>query len=347
MIQSAVRCHIARRQYLKLRKAAVIIQERRRALVTSRHVQTNYQHFRRSLILLQSLVRARKVRREFKVLCKRLTLVQATVRGFLARSKYQKMRQAAVVIQQRYRAYREGCAVYFWFIVQRGACIVIQAHIKAWLLRRHYLAKKKAAHVIQVYHRATSLAKQQRHQYLDMRSAAITIQSYTRGLITRRNMKLLRAATCLQSWWRMSVVRREYSLQHRKVVVLQSFVRMWLCETRYKAVRVASVTMQRRFRACQLSKKVRDEFLEKKGSCLFIQHCYRFYRQRRLVANMLHRVAELRHVALLVQRRYHANRVMEQTRTDYLITRGAIITLQAGLRGYLARKYITQVCICS
>ncbi|CAB4000793.1 abnormal spindle-like microcephaly-associated homolog, partial [Paramuricea clavata] len=342
-IQASFRRYFIRQQYLKIHRSALVIQRQRRATMLCRQIKTEYQSLRYSVLYLQSQVRGFIARKYFQESRRRIVLLQSAVRRIQARNNYLRKREAALTIQEHYRAYAQGCTVRKLYHLQRGACITVQANIRAWICRRRYEQLRKAAKIIQVHYRATVCAKEQRHEYLEIHRAVVTIQSFTRGWFARREVWEYRAATCIQSWWRMCVARERYTHQRRCIIRLQSLVCMWACRRRYLVLQEAAVRVQTRFRANVLCRKERDLFLEMKGSCFMIQHCYRFYRQRRLVRKMLESVSTLRNAALLLQRRFRTNQLAESIRQQYLNLKSSTILLQAAYRGYQARVQVARL----
>ncbi|XP_028394821.1 abnormal spindle-like microcephaly-associated protein homolog [Dendronephthya gigantea] len=337
-IQASFRRFFIRQAYLETRRSALVIQRRRRATMMCRQATTEYQTLRSSVILLQSHMRGFIARKNFLESREKIVLLQSAVRRIQARNSYLQKRNAALTLQKRYRAFVQGSTVRKLYHLQRGACMALQANVRSWICRRRYLEMKKAANTIQVYYKATVCARKQRQEYLRLHKAVLTVQSFTRGWFARRKMRRYYAARCIQSWWRMYTVREWYAYQRTRVVRTQSIVRTWLCRRRFLALQEAVVVVQRQYRANQLGRKERDLFMEIKGSCFMIQHCYRFYRQRRLVRKMLESASTLRKASVTVQRRFRANQLAKSTRQGYVLLRTSTELIQTVYRGYRQRS---------
>uniref|UniRef100_A0A673C6B1 Myosin VAb n=1 Tax=Sphaeramia orbicularis TaxID=375764 RepID=A0A673C6B1_9TELE len=110
-IQKTIRCWLARKKYLRMREAAIIIQK---------HVRG---HQARCYVKFLRQTRAAVV-------------IQRNVRMWATRRRYQKQRSAAITLQCLFRAYM--ARQQFYKMVYEQKAVVIQKWVKGWLARQHY-----------------------------------------------------------------------------------------------------------------------------------------------------------------------------------------------------------------
>ncbi|CAL8261416.1 unnamed protein product [Merluccius merluccius] len=110
-IQTTLRCWLARKKFLRMKQAAVIIQKH---------------------------VRAHQARRFVKLLrwTNAAVVIQKGIRMWAARRAYQRQRSAAVTIQGCFRAYKARQSYYKLLYEQKT--VVIQSWVRGWLARRRY-----------------------------------------------------------------------------------------------------------------------------------------------------------------------------------------------------------------
>ncbi|CAL8356812.1 unnamed protein product [Lota lota] len=118
----------------KLRRACVSIQKTLRCWLARK----KFLRMRRSAIILQKHVRAQQARRFVKLLrwTNAAVVIQKSVRMWAGRRAYQRQRSAAVTIQSCFRAYKAKQNYYKLLYEQKT--VVIQSWVRGWLARRHY-----------------------------------------------------------------------------------------------------------------------------------------------------------------------------------------------------------------
>ncbi|XP_072172217.1 abnormal spindle-like microcephaly-associated protein homolog [Diadema setosum] len=360
-IQSTFRCFTARRRYLALCKAAQVLQTRFRARNLGKVVQLQYHVTRGAAITLQAALRGHLQRKSLAQQHLSATRIQAAFRCFIARRHYLALCKAAQVLQTRFRARNLGKAVQLQYHVTRGAAITLQAsfrghlqrkrlarqHLSAtriqstfrcFVARRRYLALCKAAQVLQTGYRARTVGQAVQLQYHITRGAAITLQAAWRGLVVRREIKRRQeAATKIQAAFRGHRERRRYQKTCNAILVVQRHVRAFRLgkemRAEYQLFQQSAIRIQAHYR-CHRERKM---FAAKKAAAIKIQAAVRGYQS--LVSTR--RMKEERvNAALAFQRRWRAKVLRDREVVSYHLHRGAVITVQAAARGYIARQHL-------
>ncbi|XP_060709183.1 unconventional myosin-Vc-like isoform X2 [Hemiscyllium ocellatum] len=134
-IQKNLRCWIQRKKFLKMKRAAIIIQQYVRGERAVRRV-LNAAILKQSwaAVIIQKHWRRFSVSRHYHLILKAIIRIQSFTRGWLARRQYKKM-------QQDQKA------------------LVIQKHVRAWLVRRRYQSIRRFVLNIQLSFRVKQLHK--------------------------------------------------------------------------------------------------------------------------------------------------------------------------------------------
>ncbi|GCC19991.1 hypothetical protein chiPu_0018664 [Chiloscyllium punctatum] len=134
-IQKNLRCWIQRKKFLKMKRAAIIIQQYVRGERAVRRV-LNAAILKQSwaAVIIQKHWRRFSVSRHYRLILKAIIKVQSFTRGWLARRQYKKM-------------------------LQDQKALVIQKHVRAWLVRRRYQSIRRFVLNIQLSFRVKQLHK--------------------------------------------------------------------------------------------------------------------------------------------------------------------------------------------
>ncbi|KAF9570773.1 hypothetical protein EC968_001423 [Mortierella alpina] len=260
VIQASWRGHVQRRKFLQIRSAAVVLQQRWRALQQRREVQhmfqeyqwagtviqrwwrackagqetrDQYQRLRGAAIALQSVYRGQVARRQATAL-RAIVGIQATVRMRYTRWQFQRLRLAASLIQRYWRAHQMRVKQRMLFETMEQASIILQ---RQW--------------------RAVLEGRRVREEYEYTRALVIATQSHARGALVRQQYQELRWAACIiQSRWRAWVQGQE----QRKV-----YLEQWM----------AARTIQDAWRSVQLVRQQRLTYLNLQHASLTIQRWWR------------------------------------------------------------------------
>ncbi|KAF9969284.1 hypothetical protein BGZ73_008457 [Actinomortierella ambigua] len=299
-VQAMVRARIVRWEYVRLRQAAVIIQQRWRARQLAHAARAEYLAYTMAAVVIQrrwrAMVLGRQVREEVRMVYRGIILLQSQVRGVLARAKAGRMR---------------------WLVR-------LQSQVRGALVRNEYERvlherREQAARTIQAFWRTTVEARSVRYAYEELRWAAVVMQ---------------------RRWRQVLEERAEYEERHQAAVLIQSAVRGFLLRQRLQAYLED--------RAEVLNQWV--ELTELSLAALVIQRAWRQTRNRRR--------AELEHFAACrIQAWWQYRRALRfQNEIDLIMTgvqaqiRGclarmradremrAVVTIQACWRGYVVRR---------
>merc|ERR1719234_106238 len=177
-------------------------------------------------VLLQSCWRMVKQQRLYKEEVAKVVACQAAVRGFLDRRCYQIIRNAALVIQQRFRENRVMRKERLSYLTKKNAALKLQSWWRMTKQRSEYQEQLKKVVKCQASIRQVLLRK----RFLKMRRAAIIIQERFRDyqVMAKERSTFLekkQAAMILQSNWRMLRQRRVFEKEMVVVIKCQAMVK--------------------------------------------------------------------------------------------------------------------------
>ncbi|XP_015826622.3 abnormal spindle-like microcephaly-associated protein [Nothobranchius furzeri] len=359
VIQSVFRRHRAQVKYQALRLSTIIIQRRYRALLLQQHDRETFLETKRCAVVLQAAFRGSRVRKDIAKMHKAASIIQASFRQHRQQTAFRQQRWAARILQQRFRAQRRKHLEVKRYQEVRKAAAVLQAAYRGMKARQMVQQRHRAAGVIQ---RAFK-AHRQRRKYSTLKSSALTIQKRYRATVTAKKQmqqykRIRSAAVIVQAAYRGLRVRRDVAGWHRAATVIQSAFRRHREQVKYRAMRLSTVLIQRRYRACVLQRRDRDHFLKTKQSVVILQATFRGYRVRMETAKM-HRAASVIQAnfrrykqqttfikqlwaARVLQQRFRAQKCKNHEAKRYQELRKAAVILQAACRGMKSRKIIKQ-----
>ncbi|XP_074207690.1 abnormal spindle-like microcephaly-associated protein isoform X1 [Camelus bactrianus] len=362
-LQKHCRAHLRgkaeRASYLQKRAAALRLQAALRGMQARRlRIQV------RAARVLQSYWRMRRDRLQFLNLKKAVIRLQAHVRKRQQLQKYRRMKKAALVIQAHLRAYISAKKALVSYQRTRSAVIVLQSAYRGMRARKEFIHIRTSIIKIQSYYRAYISRK----KFLRLKHATVKLQSVVKMKQTRKQYLHLRAAalkreecervSCikLQAFVRGYLVRKQVRLQRKAAVSLQSYFRMRNRRQSYLGIRKAAVVIQTHYRAYKAQVSQRRDFLRVKRAVTRLQAAYRGYKVRQLVKQQRRAALQIQAAfrgrrqraayhavlrsALKIQRWYRARKAVSDTRTCFLKTRAAVISLQSAYRGWKVREQI-------
>ncbi|KAL2653856.1 hypothetical protein R1flu_021984 [Riccia fluitans] len=284
-IQRTWRSLCARREFLRTRKAAVVIQQ-----------------FFRSRLLRKT------AEYELKI-CK----VQAFLRALLERRRFLKQKEAVILIQTHYRAFRQrkveslkhiariqaiwrGNELSSKFLLLERAALQIQATYRCYKARQQFMRLKRAASLIQASYRAFSQSRftpimeptfcgtlrsictiqaswrsiKVRRMLAAHKGAAQTIQNGWLGYLKRRDLKVKEAASMIQAAWRATLIRRNFVACRAASIKIQAHFRGFAHRIRFKLYTTVVVRCQAVIRGYLVRKRIRASHL--RPSCLYPVH---------------------------------------------------------------------------
>ncbi|XP_073427821.1 abnormal spindle-like microcephaly-associated protein [Dendrobates tinctorius] len=327
-LQAWYRMQKAREQYVRLRRAAVIIQRRLRAHNDCVHHRETFLLMKRSAVRLQAAYRGCMQRRRARIRHAAALRIQAKIRCYMVRKRYLIMRQSALTIQSWYRGQKQMKSEMEHFQKTKRAIAVIQAAYHGLQVRRQLHEQNAAAVIIQAEFRRF-LA---RRRFEETRKAIITIQQHYRALLTGRKEQQKYLHVCLmvrkvQAIWRARRVRGEILKLHRAASVIQSYYKMHVCQTQYRTLKRSAEIIQCRYRAHLSRKFQRFYYLQAKAAITVLQAAYRGWRTRK-------NILRIRKAACTVQAYYRSYRA----RKRYLKLRMSTVTIQRWFRNAVVAR---------
>ncbi|KAL8178197.1 UNVERIFIED_CONTAM: hypothetical protein K2H54_035587, partial [Gekko kuhli] len=363
LIQSAWRKHRLRKKLAQNIKqtwnAAVVIQKHWRRYLAQKELKKfkkakQEEAERVSSIVIQSHVRKQQQLKRYQAIKDAASVVQARYRAYVASKKavtsYQKLRHAAVILQSAFRARQARMKVNMLKSV-----IKIQSCFRAHVARKRFLNLRCAAVKVQAFIKM----RQTRKRYCALREAAIYVQQRYRSQkytfqLKEDYAKLRLACVKVQAVVRGNHARKWVKRRQEAVIVLQAQYRMKRERQRYLSLCRASAVIQIHYRAYREGTHQRQSFLQLKKSTVCLQAACRGYRLRKTLqlqneAALKIQAAFRAHAArmkyqtmvqasLMIQRWYRASRTASKIRQNFLRTKEAVIILQAASRGWLVRK---------
>ncbi|XP_055000646.1 abnormal spindle-like microcephaly-associated protein [Sorex araneus] len=218
---------------------------------------------------------------------------------------------------------------------------------------KRYQERDKAARIIQ-----SAVIKFLTKQRLKRKvNAALTIQKYWRRYLAQRELLILKkeklekiqnkSASVIQRYWRRYSARKKFLKLRYYSIIVQSRIRMIIAVNSYKRYLWATVTVQRRWRACLRRNRDQQRYKMLKASALVIQSVFRRWKQRKLqlemkAATVLQRAfrkwrarkrAQERS-AVVIQSWYRMHKELRK----YNHVRSCVVIIQARFRCYQAQK---------
>ncbi|KAG5885781.1 hypothetical protein JTB14_031216 [Gonioctena quinquepunctata] len=257
-----------------------------------------------TIVKLQSHSRGWLVRNIYRGHIKSAVTIQSYVRMYSARKKYCKLKEAASLIQAKYRAHKQMKMEKYAYDRLKSSVIFVQRKFRAKHLAagacRAYQLLKSAVVTVQKRIRANRLCKEQREGYLELKTATICIQTWYRSIKTMR------------------IVRERFlALKHSVLVVEERYVALKTMRSQqqsYVEKRSACIVIQRYYRAKKLMEVQRNYFTRLKKAACVIQQAFR---AKLAMHRDLQQYETLRSATVFVQRKYRANKCMRLSENDF------------------------------
>ncbi|NWI88581.1 ASPM protein, partial [Pitta sordida] len=329
VVQSLWRMKQEKQRYLRLKKSVTTLQSH----VRKYQQVKRYKEMKNAALVIQTHYRAhvasKKAAAAFQRVCLAAIVLQSAYRGMRSRKEARLLR-SVIKIQSSYRA---------WVVCKRfknlkDATVKIQAFVRMWQAQKRYCALREATLYVQQRYRSRRYALQLKEDYRKLRGACIRIQAVVRGHLVRKQ---------IQRW-------------KESAVFLQACYRMRRDRKRYLSIYSAAIVIQQRYRGYKKQQCQRQEFLQVKKAAVCLQAAYRGYKTRKKLklqyraaikiqtAFRAH-AARMKHKAMVqasivIQRWYRNCKTGNRQRLNFLMTRAAVLSLQAGFRGWRVRKQI-------
>ncbi|NXF18435.1 ASPM protein, partial [Rhodinocichla rosea] len=355
IIQRRFRTFLERKRFLSIKSAAIVIQRKYRATKLANIQRQKYLSLLNATVIIQSAYRGFVVRKKMQQMHQAATVIQAMVRMHKIYTSYQALRLASVIIQQRYRAYREGrherekyLKLYNSVLLLQAAyrgmktrCFLKRQHEAALTIQRNYRMHRQYCH----YRRVQWAAQLIQRRYRAHRLRKIAVEHYT---------SLKKAATYIQRAFREMRVRKQQREMHHAATVLQKNFKAFRERQKYLSLKAATLVFQRRYRALVLARRDALEYHSLRRAAVHIQAVYRGVRVRRSLKHM-HSAAStiqaayrmlrdrrayqnMRIAAMLIQNYYRCYLKGKNQRKKYLTMKNSVLVIQAAYRGMKARQ---------
>nr|XP_015210955.1 PREDICTED: abnormal spindle-like microcephaly-associated protein [Lepisosteus oculatus] len=321
--------------------------------------RTEYQRKRDACICLQAAVKGHLQRKRLDTWRMSATKIQSFFRMYKTRSLYLKMCSATVIIQKRFRVYRECVRCRHQFLEFKAATICLQAAYRGYSLRKMIKYQNKSATIIQTAVRAHI----HRRRFVEMRQASAVIQRWFRAFKERQKIRetylnMQRAALTLQAAYRGHRVRKQMLKHHRAATVFQAAFRMFVIRKDFLRLKQAAVSVQKRFRAKIAGQNQKRKYQNLRKSVVRLQALWRGQTVRKqmrkwhdaaVAIQSLYRTHVVqsmyrskKRAALVLQRQYRAYYLGKKQHYQYVQIRKAVIAVQAGFRGMKARRELKE-----
>ncbi|VDI49418.1 abnormal spindle-like microcephaly-associated protein [Mytilus galloprovincialis] len=359
IIQTKFRGQIARDYYLCLKEFVIVCQRRLREKLQKRTEREEIIRQTKAATVIQTRFRGFIEKQRFRRSIHSIVKLQTNIRGYLQRKRFLQLKHSTLLLQRHYRAYKECKYVRTMYLVKKGAAITIQGYFRGFMVRKMvkklnvsaikvqsvyrgykqkqcYLSMRKAAKTCQALYRAKITGMKERYKYLMIKISALVIQRHYRSYkISKVERERHQAALKIQTLYRSHRGRTQYLKLKQNVIKCQQLYRnktmARFCRRQYLCTKTAVVTIQAIFRGW----KIRKLLFRQHKAATVIQSAYRRY--------VLHnKFNHLKQATLTVQRIYRAHVLGSYTRTEFLIKKGAAMTLQASYKGWKVRKGIVQ-----
>ncbi|XP_054688942.1 abnormal spindle-like microcephaly-associated protein isoform X2 [Grus americana] len=355
LIQRRFRTFLKRKHFLSIKTAAIVIQRKYRATKLAKIQRQKYLSFLNAAVIIQSAYRGFVVRRRMQQMHQAATVIQAALRMRKTYISYQAVRLASVIIQQQYRAYREGKRVREIYLKLYNSVIVLQAAWRGMKTRSLLKKRHEAALMIQRNYRMY----REYRRYRKVQWATQLIQRRYRAnnlkkIAVQHYVSLKKAATCIQKAFRVMQARKQHQEMHCAAIVVQKNFKAFRERQRYLSLKAAALVFQRRYRALILSRQHALEYLSLRRATVRIQAVYRGIRVRRSIEHM-HLAASTiqsaykmyrnrrsyqnkRTAAIIIQNYYRSHIKGKNQRKKYLTMKNSALVIQASYRGMRERQ---------
>ncbi|XP_036375779.1 abnormal spindle-like microcephaly-associated protein [Megalops cyprinoides] len=359
VIQAGFRMYRTRMPFKALRLAATILQRRYRSHLKGRRERERFLKLRQNAIVIQSVFRGNRARKETRRMHSAATVIQSHFRRHQCQMHYKKVKWAAMVVQQWYRACGVRDALVQEYRSKKTAAVVIQSAFRSYKARQQVSKMHEAATVIQRKFKTF----RERKCFLSRRAGAVLIQRRYRALVAMRRqhkeyLVKRNASIAIQAAYRGMKVRQQLQREHKAAIIIQAQVRKLLVRSSYKRLQWATKVVQLRYRANKMMKAEVQSLKEKKRAVITLQAAFHGMKTRQHIRQMhkaasdiqrcfrAHRARKqyisLKSCVVAIQRRYRSITDVRRQKEQYRLLRSATVTLQAAYRGHRTRKEIRQ-----
>lgn len=313
-INAQARCFLARRRFLRQKRAAAKLANARNV----RHDRRAFLQKRKAATVIAARYKGYRGRKKYAEMKSAAIVLHAVGRGYLARLKYGKSARARAA--KRNKAQTQIARIIRGFLARRRFArsrrrvIMIQARVRANKVRTEYLKGREATIALQTMIRRNLLRRKIAHDL----KMALRIQAFGRMIICRQRYRDERKKIVIvQSLWRMQIQRRRFAKRNDHIIMLQA---LWRCHAqahKYRDTREKIITLQ----AFSRMTIARTQYQRIRRSAKIVQSAVRTFLGRRTFK-------KCRRGVICLQARYRGH----VQRTKYNKTRARIIMVQSVFR---------------
>uniref|UniRef100_A0A8C8RGA5 Abnormal spindle microtubule assembly n=1 Tax=Pelusios castaneus TaxID=367368 RepID=A0A8C8RGA5_9SAUR len=355
-IQNAFRKFMAQRLRL-INNSVLTIQRHYRASIVGRKQRQEYMKLYKCIVQLQAAWRGRTVRKQIQKKHQFAVIIQSYYRMHVNQLKFRILRQAVLVIQKHYRAYYMKKEQRTLYLKTKAAALVLQAAFRGLRVRKQLWERNKAATIIQASYKSYIV----KTNYAALKAATIMLQRRYRAVVQtnyqkQKYLSLKNTVVKIQAVYRGMKVRRQIHHMHKAAISIQAMFKMHRINIRYRAVKLAAVIIQIRYRALCQGRAQHKKYLELRRSSIILQAAYRGMKVRREV-QIMHQSAKIIQsyyrthrrqkdfkklcmVTKQIQQWYRACKERNVQVYQYRIMKRAILCIQAAFRGMQARRHL-------
>ncbi|XP_053607328.1 protein abnormal spindle [Plodia interpunctella] len=228
----------------------------------------------------------------------------------------QERNNAASVIQCWWRRIQYNRLVEWKMHQVVAATITIQKFCRMWLCRSRLRQFKSSVQTIENWYTSAKLIRQAKETLLKLRSEREELRK--------------KATIILQSYVRRWICLKQYRKTLKQIAIIQSLLRSFVIRRQYLRLRSAIVSVQQKYKSKLLMRQDMRNFKQTRRAAVVIQSTYKMIKQYRAFQ-------KLKQSVRMVEERYLALLHMREQRKTYLEIRKSVILLQSQYRGRKCR----------
>ncbi|KOB64931.1 Microtubule binding protein, partial [Operophtera brumata] len=227
-----------------------------------------------------------------------------------------RLTNAASTIQYWWRRIQYNRQVEWQMQRVTSATIVVQKYSRMWLCRTRLRKIKTSVLKIETWYRSIRMIREAKFTYQKLRF--------------ERQEMLRKSAVLIQSYVRRWLCMKHYNNTVRKIIHLQTSIRRFIVRTQYLRLKDSVTFIQQKYRGKLIMRLQMRKLAEQKQSVILVQSYYRMIKQRRFFVNIKKsvQVLEDHYIALLK---------MRAERKNYIELKKNVIAIQALYRSKKCR----------
>merc|ERR1712179_185399 len=303
-LQSIVKMVNQRKRFLKVKSATIIIQKAWKNQLIANQERFEFLNKKTSAIIIQSHWRRHMAEIKFQNIIENITKIQSYVRMVSQKKKFEKLKNATLVIQGAWRNTLFTKKIRDHYLDKRKSAIILQSYC------RRYLAIKEYKIITQKVIKIQSLFRMliAKRKFNRLKGASIILQRAWRNKKIANNIRnsyveKKKAIIILQNYWRMHIQENRYKNVVKKIVKLQSIVKMVNQRKRFLKVKSATIIIQKAWKNQLIANQERFEFLNKKTSAIIIQSHWRRHMAEIKFQNIIENITKIQSYVRMVSQK--------------------------------------------